>query len=55
MLVSSRQIPIGNASNMNLWRQELFSTKGEINENQIKAMSGHGSHAILVLLKYQIG
>ena len=52
MLVSSRHFPIGNACNNNfkLWRQELFCTKDKINEDQIKAMmSGHGSHAILVL------
>ena len=55
MLASSRHFPIGNACNMNLWCQELLSTKDKINEDQIKAMSsGHGSHAILVLPKCQI-
>ena len=27
----------------------FFSTKDKVNEDQIKSMSGHGFHAILVL------
>ena len=36
-------------NNFKLWRKELSSTKDTITEDQIKAMSGHGSHDILVL------
>ena len=46
MLISGRHFPIGNACNITILNYGAIYT---ITEDQIKAMSGHRSHDILVL------
>ena len=46
MLISGRHFPIGNACNITILNYGAIYT---ITEDQVKAMSGHRSHDILVL------
>ena len=46
MLISGRHFPIGNSCNITILNYGAINT---ITEDQIKAMSGHRSHDILVL------
>ena len=53
MLISSRDFPIGNAFNVIIrnYGAKNFAPLKTMNEDQIKAMTGYGSHVLPIAFK----